>query len=130
VEDGPGGERADAAFYIRAVDLKTRKLLWKTRLYEINFNPHVEADVQDILVNSMHAVDGHLDISNESGDTFKLELATGKLLRARRVYYYAHADGDQLAYVLGLLVWVAVLVLSCVLLSRSYRTRRKDDELS
>ena len=115
--------------YVRAVDLKTGRPLWQTKLYEIKLNPHVEGDVQDVCVESMRAVHGHLKLVNEKGDTFKVDLATGRVLEGGGRVYYDDSDIDpsQHAYLPTMLCSIAVLVTLCVLLSRYYRTLKIED---
>jgi len=83
-QDGPG--------YIQANDLKTGKLLWQLRVYEIKLNEEIESDVQDIFITSLKIVDGQLHVWNEKKDHFVLDLAQRKVIEgANQVYFYASA---------------------------------------
>jgi hypothetical protein len=75
--------------YIQANDLKTGKLLWQLRVYEIRINENIERDVQDVFITSLKIVDGKLHVWNEAHDHFVVDLAQRRVIEgAKRVYYY------------------------------------------
>jgi hypothetical protein len=123
-----GGWLADgsqASICVRAVDLKSGKPLWETKLYEIKLNPVIESDVQDICVNSMRAIDGRLNISNEAGISSKSTCRREICSRGEGRVYYDDADLDHGKYsFVPLLFSVAALAILCVLLSWSAKGDR------
>lgn len=54
-------------------------LVWTRRVYVVGRNPHREGDVQDVFIKSLTlAPDGrHLDVVNERGKRFELDLDGG-----------------------------------------------------
>ncbi len=73
--------------YLQAKDAKTDKLLWELRVYEIKYDPDLEGDVQDIFITSLKVVNGNLEVVNERGDKFVVDLAKRKVIEgAGRVY--------------------------------------------
>ena len=76
-------------------------------------------------------VDGHLKHVDEKGDTFKVNLATGKILKEGGVVMYydgSDIDESQHAYLPTMLCSVAVLVTLCVLLSLSSVLQNAQDQ--
>jgi len=75
--------------YIEATSLETGKLLWELRVYEIKYDPNWEGDAQDIFITSLKIVDGNLEILNEAGDKFVVDLAKRKVIKgANHVYRF------------------------------------------
>lgn len=75
--------------YIQANDLKTGKVLWQLRVYEIKINEDVETDVQDVFITSLKIVGGRLHVWNEAHDHFVVDLAKRRVIDgANRVYYF------------------------------------------
>jgi hypothetical protein len=73
--------------YIQANSVETGKLLWELRVYEIKYDPNLEGDVQDVFITSLKLVDGNLEVVNERGDAFLVDLAKRKVIKgADRVY--------------------------------------------
>ena len=73
--------------YIQANSVETGKLLWELRVYEIKYDTNLEGDVQDVFITSVKLVDGNLEVGNERGDTFVVDLAKRKVIKgADRVY--------------------------------------------
>ena len=63
------------------------KLLWDLRVYKVNYDPKLEYDVQDIFITSLKLVDGNLEVVNEAGDRFLVDLSKRKLIKgANREY--------------------------------------------
>lgn len=72
--------------YIEATNLKTDKLLWKLKIYEIKYSG-AESDVQDVFITSLKIAEGNLEILNEKGDKFVVDLTKRKVIKgANRVY--------------------------------------------
>jgi hypothetical protein len=73
--------------YIEARDFNTGRLLWELRVYEIKYEPGLEQDVQDIFITSLKVMDGKLQVANEKGDKFVVDLAQRKVVQGRRRPY-------------------------------------------
>jgi hypothetical protein len=61
---------------VEARDLKTGKLLWQVEVYQTEFDPKVESDVQSVYINSLKIERGKLIIKNERGDRYTIDLKT------------------------------------------------------
>ena len=85
--------------YIEATSLETGKLLWELRVYEVEYDPILEGDVQDVYITYLKIVDGNLEILHEAGDKFvvRLDLAKRKVIKgANRVYRFKDtADANK-----------------------------------
>jgi hypothetical protein len=109
---------------LKAVDINSGYQVWEATLYEIKLNAPLETDVQDVYVTSMQVVDDDLEVSNEAGDTIKVDLATGKVIEGGGRTYYSdpEAEGRQQIASAWLYSVVALGVL-CLLLFWYYRAR-------
>ena len=77
-----------------ATSPETNKLLWKLRVYKVEYDPNLEGDVQDVFITSLKIVDGNLEILNEAGDKFIVDLTKHKVIKgANRVY--RHKDRER-----------------------------------
>jgi hypothetical protein len=65
-----------------ACDPKDGREMWWRQIYVVVKEPGLEGDVQDVFIKSMQAVDGSLQIINERGDAYKMDL---KSLRVEAV---------------------------------------------
>ena len=73
--------------YIQANNVETGKLLWELRVYEIKYDPNLEGDVQDVFITSLKLTDGNLEVVNERGAKFVVDIAKRKVIKgADRVY--------------------------------------------
>lgn len=68
---------------IEATDLKNGKQVWKTKLYEIVYIPHMETDVQWVYIKKLYIQNNQLIAINEDNDKYKIDLKTGKVLSGR-----------------------------------------------
>ena len=70
-----GGQRTG---YLAACKGASGERLWRVRVYELQADPRLEGDVQDVFFSSMTASpDGHgLLIANERGDRFAVDVRT------------------------------------------------------
>ncbi len=61
---------------IAAVDVKTGKEQWVLKVYQIDYDPQEESDVQDIFIKSLEATpDGrHLLVKDERGRSFEVNI--------------------------------------------------------
>lgn len=66
-----------------ATDVKTRKELWRERIYTVRIDPALERDVQDIFITALALEHGALVITNESGESYTLDLVTRKVTRRK-----------------------------------------------
>jgi len=62
--------------YLVTFDAKTGAELGLIKVYEINYDPKLEADVQDIFITRLDLVDGGLAVTDERGRKYLLDLAT------------------------------------------------------
>jgi hypothetical protein len=82
----PNGRKQNGQ-YIQARNAETDKLLWELRVYEVKHDPKLESDVQDIFVTSLKFVQGNLEVTNEAGDKFVIDVSKRKLIEGgNRVY--------------------------------------------
>ncbi len=61
---------------VEARDRKTGKLLWQVEVYQTEFDPQMEADVQSVYINSLKIERGKLIVKNERGDRYTVDLKT------------------------------------------------------
>src|SRR5689334_16751957 len=66
--------------YVEAANPDTGKLLWELKVYEIKYDPAVEKDVQDIFITSLKIVNGNLEVQNEAGDKFIVDVSKQKVI--------------------------------------------------
>jgi hypothetical protein len=62
--------------YIEARDVKTDELLWDVKLYDIEHDPHLERDVQEIYITSIQLESGGLKVSDEFNTKYFVNLKT------------------------------------------------------
>jgi hypothetical protein len=69
--------------YIEAIDLITKKVIWKKKIYQILMNPIIEHDVQWVEIKKVELKNGHLIIENENGKRYQLNLKNQKLKKLK-----------------------------------------------
>ena len=62
--------------FVIATDTRSRKGLWRERIYVVRFNPLLERDVQDVFIASLSIERGKLIVINERGNSYAVDLAT------------------------------------------------------
>ena len=67
-----------------ATDIKSKKELWRERIYELHINPALERDVQDIFIATLSVEGGVLIITREDGVSFALDLTTRKVTQHKK----------------------------------------------
>jgi outer membrane protein assembly factor BamB len=67
--------------FIIATDTRTRREIWRKRIYRVKIDPALERDVQDVFIASLTIAHGNLFITNERGRRYALELSTRKVTR-------------------------------------------------
>ena len=77
------GERHQNGGYVEAHHPKTKKLLWRIKIFKTNYNPDLEKDIQDVFINSMSLdkKNNSLIISDEKSRTYILNLLTKNVTR-------------------------------------------------
>ena len=67
--------------YIAAIDAKSGKELWILKIYQIDYIPKLETDVQDVFIESMKAgANGQsLEIVDEKGRRYTVNLKSKKV---------------------------------------------------
>ena len=111
----------DGGGYVEARDVGSGKLLWELRVYEIKVDQNLERDVQNIFITSLKIADGKLQVANEKGDKFVVDLSKRKVIQgAGRVYRFDERSDISLNafFLVASLVVIAGLF---VLLARSRR---------
>jgi hypothetical protein len=109
---------------LKAVDINSGYQVWEATLYEIKLNAPLETDVQDVYVTSMQVVDDDLEVSNEAGDTIKVDLATGKVIEGGGRTYYSDPEAEGRQQIASAWLYsVAALGVICLLLFWYYRAR-------
>lgn len=73
----------DQMGFVVATDAKSRKELWRERIYTVRINSALERDVQEVFITSLALENGSLVITNEKGDRYTLELATRKVTKRK-----------------------------------------------
>jgi hypothetical protein len=66
---------------VEAREEKTGKLLWRVQVYEVQYDNHLERDVQDVFVRSLKIEDGSLLVENESDARFTVDLKSHTVKR-------------------------------------------------
>ena len=69
--------------FVVATDLKTRKELWRVRVYEVKIDPLLEEDVQHVFIKTLTHAGGVLLVSNERGASFTLDPATRRVTKRK-----------------------------------------------
>jgi hypothetical protein len=64
---------------VRATDLKTGRLLWLRQVYAVQYDPQLEADVQDCYITRMDLETDHLRVTNERGYVYLVFLDSLKV---------------------------------------------------
>jgi hypothetical protein len=61
--------------YVEAWNTLNNQLIWKKKAYDIEYDPTLESDVQDILITRLKVENSKLVILNEKGDTYYIDLS-------------------------------------------------------
>ena len=69
--------------WVVATDVKTRKELWRVRVYEVPIDPALEADVQHVFIKALVHEGGVLIVTNEKGDSYALDPATRNVTKRK-----------------------------------------------
>ena len=67
--------------FVVATNTRSRKELWRERIYKVTVNPALEGDVQDVFITSLVIERGALIITNERGESYSLDPATRKVTK-------------------------------------------------
>jgi hypothetical protein len=67
--------------FIIATDTRTRREIWRKRIYRVRIDPTLERDVQDVFITSLTLVHDNLFITDERGRRYALELTTRRVTR-------------------------------------------------
>jgi outer membrane protein assembly factor BamB len=67
--------------FIIATDTRTRREIWRKRIYRVKIDPALERDVQDVFITSLALEHGNLLIADERGRRYALDLTTHKVTR-------------------------------------------------
>ncbi|PWU18398.1 MAG: hypothetical protein C5B50_09425 [Verrucomicrobia bacterium] len=89
--------------HVQAFDQASGRLLWDSTVYHVLIVPWCEEDVQWVFVSSMQIQDGKLLVRNEKGESFELDLKTGRV--AGQIPWFALAIGALVA-VVAFIVWI------------------------
>lgn len=69
--------------FVVAKDVKTRKELWRVRVYKVTIGPKLEEDVQHVFIKSLSHEGGMLIVTNERGESFTLDPATRQVTKRK-----------------------------------------------
>ncbi len=72
VKRGVGGIGFRA--FVEAIDLKTKKRLWKVQVYHVVFDPNLESDVQDVYIKSLALERGRVLVTTEKGKKYLVDV--------------------------------------------------------
>jgi len=64
----------DKMGYVEAFNNTTGEKLREIKVYDIKFDPNMEADVQDIFITNLSIVNGKLIVINEAGVTYEIDI--------------------------------------------------------
>jgi hypothetical protein len=69
--------------YISATDLDSNKELWVLKVYDTEYDPEMEGDVQDVFIKSLSKVwfRNQLKVVNEREEQYLIDLKTRKVTR-------------------------------------------------
>jgi hypothetical protein len=67
--------------FIIATDTRTRREIWRKRIYRVTIDRALERDVQDVFITSLTLERGNLFITDERGRRYALELTTHSVTR-------------------------------------------------
>ena len=71
--DNPCGQNGGC---VVAYDDASGALLWSLKVYCTQYDPQLEQDVQDVFITSLAVDNGQLDVTNEKGLHFAIDLQT------------------------------------------------------
>ena len=60
--------------YVEAWDIENNEKLWKKKVYAVDIDPRLEADVQWIFITSLIVDDGKLIVVNEAGNRYEIDI--------------------------------------------------------
>jgi hypothetical protein len=72
--------------FVEAVELASKKTLWRARVYYVWYVPLAEKDCQDVFINGMSVQDDKLLVRNEAGKSYRVDLVTGHIDGAARYW--------------------------------------------
>jgi hypothetical protein len=61
---------------VEASDAETGQTLWKIEVYQIQYRPDLEKDVQDVFIISLKVEGNRLVVTNERGEIYEVNLET------------------------------------------------------
>lgn len=70
-------------YYVEAWDIKSNQKLWEVSVYTIANNPQMEADVQDVFINSLVIEGDALIVTSEQGKKYQVDLKTKMVKRIK-----------------------------------------------
>ena len=70
-----------AGGYVEAFNAKTKKRLWRIKVYETISDSQLEQDVQDVFITSMAIEKSNLVVVNERGVRYEVDLTTRTVTR-------------------------------------------------
>jgi outer membrane protein assembly factor BamB len=65
--------------YVQAWNVETGSLVWDRMVYRVVKDPRLEGDVQDVFITELTLADGQLQIANERGERYVMDLASGQV---------------------------------------------------
>ena len=83
---------------VQAFDIKTNKLIWSKKVYEVKIKPRVEADTQFVFIKEMKIDGDKLIVVNEKEKAFTLDPYTGE-------------DLDSSSLVIGPMIAIPIIVI-------------------
>lgn len=73
-----GGGRPRNGGSVKAFKAGTGELLWEARVYDVAEDPRLETDVQQIHISALTLSGGELEITDERGNRYRLDIRTRK----------------------------------------------------
>lgn len=81
--------------YIEAYDEKSGKLLYELNIYIIMYDKNLEGDVQDIFITKMERRNNTINIWDEKGDKFVVNLNTKEVTPKNKIYIHANPHTQE-----------------------------------
>jgi hypothetical protein len=93
--------------YIEALDAETDEIIQEIKVYEINYIPVLEKDVQDIFINKLAIENGKLIAYREGGKKYTLELSeSGELKQKQTMLYLFLASGLVIIIIIAVIIFL------------------------
>ena len=91
---------------VQAFDIKTNKLIWSKKVYDVKINPRVKADTQWVFIKNMKMDGNKFVVINEKEQVFALDPYTGE-------------DLNNSNLLIGLIIVIPIIVIMFIVTSKT-----------